>query len=346
MKRINSLRQTAFGMAFAACLALAACAGCNDEPNQPDNPSGSDTGRPAVQPAVNAPDFNADTAYSYVAKQVGFGPRTPGSKSQLACAAWMRTELSTTTDTVYEQRITMRGGDGKSLPCINLIGAINPQATQRVLLLAHWDSRPRADQDTARQNEPIDAADDGGSGVAVLLELARVLRAHPLPQSMGVDILLVDVEDYGRTEWGDSSYGLGTQYWATHPHVPGYKAQYGILLDMVGARGAVFPLEQTSKDYAGDVQRHIWDAAGRAGYSSFFLFKNGGGITDDHTFVNDLTGIPTVDIIHLRDDVPNSVFAPHWHTHNDNLSIIDRATLKAVGQTVLQVLFETAAQGS
>jgi hypothetical protein len=254
----------------------------------------------------------------------------------------MLAALNKTCDTVYEQNVHVTGGDGKSLPCINLVGVVNPKAPKRILFLTHWDSRPWADQDTHDKDSPIDAADDAGSGVAVLLEVARQIKAFGLDASVGVDILLEDVEDYGRSQWGEDSYCLGTQYWARHPHVPGYKADFGILLDMVGARGAQFPLEGSSAQMAGDVQQKVWQAAASAGYSSLFRYEEAAEITDDHLPVNKIAGIKTIDIINLTPG-SETPFAAHWHTHADNMSIIDKNTLKAVGQTLLQVVYSQAA---
>ncbi|MBA3829554.1 MAG: M28 family peptidase [Taibaiella sp.] len=285
------------------------------------------------------PTFDATVAYNYIAKQVSFGPRVPGSKAQQLCAAWMDSMLTKVCDTVYKQSVTVKGGDGKTLPCINLIGVINPKATKRILLLTHWDSRPWADMDAQNKDKPVLAADDGGSGVGVLIQLAEQIKTTPLPADLGVDILLTDVEDYGKNEWGEDSYCLGTQYWAHHPHVPGYKAAFGILLDMVGGRYAQFPIEGFSTQYARNVQLQVWNAADKAGYSSYFPYVNGPDITDDHVPVNRITGIPTIDIINLSVTSQN-VFAPHWHTLQDNMNIIDKNTLKAVGQTLLQVIYE------
>ena len=314
-------------------LALLVC-GCKSNPEE----------EAELPPEVIAPlpagatNFSGDTAYNYVKKQVEFGPRVPGTPAQKATANWLQEKLLQSCDTVYRQDVTVKAGDGTTtLPCYNLIGVINPAATRRYLLLAHWDTRPWADEDTQNKDKPIDGADDGASGVAVLLEIARQLKVNSLPANLGVDILFVDVEDWGKNEWGDSSYGLGTQYWAQNPHVPGYAAVGGILLDMVGAKDARFPLESTSTQAAGPLQQDVWKAAGEAGFSSYFLYEQGNGITDDHTFINSLTRIPTIDIIHLQRN-SMSVFPAHWHTHNDNLSVIDPATLEAVGKTVLQFL--------
>lgn len=290
---------------------------------------------------VDKPSFNADSAYHYIATQVAFGPRVPGTAAQKNCADWMQAKMKDYCDTVYRQEATVKAGNGAPLPCINIIGSINPRAQKRILLLAHWDSRPWADQDIKDQDKAIAAADDGASGVGVLIELARQIKSQPLAKDLGIDILFTDVEDYGKSEWGDDSYALGTQYWARNPHIAGYKANFGILLDMVGARNAVFPLEGISTKYARDAQQRVWAAAGRAGYSSFFPYTEGATITDDHVFVNEIIGIPTLDIINLN-STTGSAFAAHWHTHADDMSIIDKTTLKAVGETLLQVIYEIA----
>jgi hypothetical protein len=322
-------------------LAIALLASCKDtnQSSSSDQPTASVTAAPSNN--ITKPVFNADTAYAFIEKQLSFGPRVPGTKAQTDCAHWMQEQLRSVCDTVYVQEVKVKAGSGQLLPCINLVGVINPKAQKRILLLAHWDSRPWADQDVANTNQPILAADDGGSGVAVLLALARAIKTQPLSENLGIDILLADVEDYGKAEWGDESYALGTQYWAKQPHIAGYKADFGILLDMVGARNATFPLEGFSAHYANAVQQKIWKAAVTAGYSSFFPFENGPSITDDHVFVNQIAGIPTVDIINLKSNRENS-FAAHWHTHNDNMSVIDKNTLKAVGEVLLQVIYETA----
>jgi len=291
-----------------------------------------------TQAQVVVPQFNADSAYSFIARQVGFGPRVPNSKSHEDCASWLTSKLNEYCDTVYLQKTKVLAGDKKELPCLNIIGVINPNAKRRVLFLAHWDSRPWADQENPPSGQPIDAADDGASGVAVLMELSRVLKSNSFNKEIGIDILLVDVEDYGKTEWGEDSYALGAQYWSNNPHVSGYTAEAGILLDMVGAKNARFPQEGYSKQYAGYVLKQVWAAASKAGYSSYFTYENGGHITDDHVPVNEIRKIPTIDIINLPTGSPTG-FGSHWHTHKDNMDIIDKSTLKAVGQTLLEYLY-------
>jgi len=334
------MKYTSFFLATVAATVICFNTGCKSNDGQKnESAAASESSKPAE--TLSVPQFNPDTAYIYIQQQVALGPRTPGSDAQKKCADWMLSELRTVVDTVYTQNVHVTGGDGKSLPCFNLIGSIHPNATKRILMLTHWDSRPWADMDTKDKDKPILAADDGGSGVGVLLEMARELKSKGFPADLGVDILFTDVEDYGRTEWGENSYCLGTQYWARHPHVPGYKADFGILLDMVGAKGAQFPIEGISAYYAGDVQQMIWKAAGNSGYSSYFVFGDGGEITDDHVAVNRIAGIKTVDIINLTADEQHP-FAHHWHTHADNMDIIDKGTLKAVGQTLLTVVYNTA----
>lgn len=321
-------------------LAAGVLLGCSCNSGTKDIQQEADTTATAPAEQVKIPDFNADAAYTYIEQQVAFGPRTPGSTAQLKCADWMEARLKPFCDTVYRQQAQLTAGDQKTkLRCINLVGVIRPQAKRRILFLAHWDSRPWADQDASGKDKPIDAADDGGSGVAVLIELANRLKDMPLSNpDVGVDILLTDVEDYGKSEWGDDSYALGTQYWARNPHVPGYTAQGGILLDMVGGKNARFPLEGNSSKFAGSLQQEVWASANKAGFSSFFVYDNGGTITDDHVPVNEILKIPTIDIIDLPAGSPTG-FPLHWHTHNDNMSIIDKNTLKAVGQTLLQFLY-------
>lgn len=288
------------------------------------------------QSMQNTPIFNEQQAYDYIAQQIAFGPRIPNSKAQADCANFLEEELRRHTDTVYRQETQIKAKDGTNLRCINLVGSINPNAQRRLLLLAHWDSRPWADQEDASQ--PVLGANDGASGVAVLLSLAEAIKSNGLNAELGIDILLTDVEDYGKTEWGDDSYALGAQYWARNPHVPQYKAFGGILLDMVGARNARFPLEGVSAYYAPSLQQAVWAAASKAGFSSYFVFEEGGSITDDHVYINQIAGIPTIDIIDLPRNSATG-FVNHWHTTKDDMSNIDKHTLKAVGQTLLQYIY-------
>jgi len=234
--------------------------------------------------------------------------------------------------------------NGSPLRFQNIIASFGPPENNRILLGAHWDSRPYADHDPdpVNFNTPIDGANDGASGAGVLLEVARLLGNKPPP--VGVDIILFDAEDYGPPETlqtdknSSDEWGLGSQYWAKNPHRPGYFARYGILLDMVGAADATFLMEGVSMEYASDIVRKVWDIGNQIGYSSYFLYQQGGYITDDHYYVIRYRNIPMIDIIHLDPAAESGMYA-YWHTVHDNLDKIDRSTLKAVGQTLLTVIY-------
>lgn len=321
--------------ALITLTALALLAGACQQNGQTTENTNDSTGDSKVAKLdVPVPVFQADSAYAYTAKQVSFGPRIPNTPAQEKCATWLISNLRSWADTVYVQRTTVIAPKNEKLPCINIIASFNPAAKQRVLLLAHWDTRPWADEDAFDKTKKLDGADDGGSGVAVLMEVAR--QFHLQKPEAGVDILLVDVEDYG-SKSDENSFCLGTQYWAKNPHVAGYKANYGILLDMVGGRGTQFYMEGSSKQYAAAQMKMFWDVANKLGYSDKFRYENNGAyITDDHIAVNTIANIPTFDIIALQ---PNNDFAPHWHTQNDNMDVIDKKTLQSVGQTLLQVIY-------
>jgi hypothetical protein len=286
------------------------------------------------------PDFNADSAFMFVARQVAFGPRIPGTPAQLQCAQWLEAKLKSYTPAVVLQDVKVTLYNGKQVPCKNLIASFNPESQKRILLCAHWDTRPWSDQDSLHEKSAFDGADDGGSGVAVLLEMARLLSTQKV--GTGIDIAFFDVEDYGPPYWESGiandrpeQYCIGTQHWANHPHVKDYRAYYGILLDMVGAKNATFPQEGLSLRYAPSVVKNVWDVANGLGYGNYFVYTKANAITDDHAFVNSINGTPCIDIINMT----SRGFAKHWHTQQDNMSIIDKATLKAVGQTLLQVIF-------
>ncbi|GAA4846392.1 M28 family peptidase [Algivirga pacifica] len=304
----------------------------------------SNTSKKAEVKMAEAPSFNEDSAYYFIEKQVAFGPRVPNTKAHQECGDYLIEQLKEYGAEVTVQAFEATAYNGAVLPSRNIIGAINPEAKKRIIVAAHWDTRPYADQGEERQQEPIDGANDGGSGVGVILELARVMHTDSLKPNVGVDFILFDSEDYGRPEFekeytdGDSRYCLGSEYWASNKHKRGYHAYYGILLDMVGAKGAVFPKEGTSMELASKVVKKIWTTGQKLGYGQYFIDQEVGGIFDDHYYVNTKARIPMADIIHL-DPTGTDTFFEHWHTHEDNLETIDKASLKAVGQTVLQVLY-------
>lgn len=292
---------------------------------------------------IELPKFNADSAYQYVATQVGFGPRVPNTDAHKACGNYLVSQLERFGAVVYTQEKVFQGfeheWEGK-----NIIGEFFPEKPNRILLCAHWDSRYTADREPTEegQKHPVDGANDGASGVGVLLELARIFQTDT--PAVGVDIVFFDVEDQGVPSYkhasGQSDYWcLGSQYWSATPHKDGYNAEFGILLDMVGAPGAVFRREIYSMQFAKNIVDKVWAEAVDAGYSSQFSFEHGGGILDDHYYVNNVAKIPTIDIIHF-DNTSQHGFGTYWHTVNDNMDAIDKQTLKAVGQTVSNVVFK------
>ncbi len=289
------------------------------------------------------PQFNEDTAFYYVKKQVDFGPRVTNTPASAKCAKFLTAELKKFTDEVIVQEAKVRAYNGTVLNSRNIIAVFNPKATYRILLCSHWDSRPYADwdEDKANRRKAIDGANDGASGVGVLLEIARQMKAKA--PGVGVDIMFFDAEDYGppqddRDDYSEESWGLGTQYWAKNPHKQGYKANYGILLDMVAVPDATFKKEGFSMKYASDIVNKVWNIGATLGYSSTFVDRDANAITDDHYFINKIANIPTIDIIHL-DDNTNTGFYKYWHTTKDNLENIDKNSLKIVGQTLLTLIY-------
>ncbi len=313
--------------------------GCNSKQSSSEQTTESET----ATALAKAPAFSGDSAYVFVEKQVKFGPRVPNTKAHTRCGDYLVTELKRLGCQVTEQKFTATHYDGRKLNARNIIGSINPQATKRILLASHWDSRPVADEDPVNKNGAIDGANDGASGVGVLLEIARTIQLAAQKPGVGIDLMFFDVEDGGNSALAKDKFTgfcLGSQYWAANKHVPNYSAYFGVLLDMVGAKGATFPKEAFSTQYANEVTRTIWNLAGQLGYSSYFIDQAGSAITDDHLPVNETAKIPMVDIIHLQLNNPQKTFFEDWHTHEDDMRNIDPQTLKAVGQVLVQTLYQ------
>lgn len=286
-------------------------------------------------------EFDPASAYDFVKTQVEFGPRVPGTPAHAACAEWFVKTLRQWTPDVVVQEFKAKAFDGRPLEGKNIVASFSAGAADRVLLCAHWDSRPFADHDPDPANHfrPVMGANDGASGAGVLLEVARVLSLRK--PAVGVDILLLDLEDFGEhANWrgnATDSWGLGSQHWSRNPHAPGYKARFGILLDMVGGAGAVFPREGTSMYFAPAVVKKVWAAARGLGLSDSFIDRESDPLIDDHLYINQYARVPTVDIIDF--DARRGGFPASWHTVGDTLDKIDRKTLAAVGRTVLAVLY-------
>lgn len=309
---------------------------CKREPKSPDT-----TPENIEPPTVAVPKFERDSAYAYVAKQVSFGPRVPNTPAHQACRAWLVEKLNSFGVTVQVQEFQARAYTGTLLKGANIIAQYKPELPRRILLAAHWDSRHQTDSPAhaGPKDQPVMGADDGASGVGILLEVARVLQANPV--DLGVDLILFDLEDYGdnSSTAQPDTWCLGSQHWSRNLHYTnGIRPTYGILLDMVGAPAPRFGQEEFSVYYAKDVVDKVWNLAYSMGYNNLFVDEPVGGITDDHVYVNQLARIPMIDIINRPIDSPTG-FVAHWHTPDDTLDKIDRSTLKSVGQLMLAVIY-------
>lgn len=313
--------------------------GCKDE--QPVQ--GPTTVTPPPKTQYKVPAFNGDSAMAYIQKQVDFGPRVPNSAAHKACKEWMSGQLRAFGWQVIEQDFKTKKFDGTIFDATNVIGQYNPKAKNRIFLAAHWDSRFHADSPlaTERQDEPILGADDGASGVGILLELARVIQANPIEGTdLGIDIVLFDVEDQGDSEVEDS-WCLGAQYWSKNLHAPGYRPKYGILLDMVGSKNPRFTKDRVSMAYAPAVMNKVWSLAQSMGHGNMFVNIPTDALIDDHYYVNQLAGLPMIDIIN-RPAGSETGFGHYWHTHEDDMDVIHPPTVRAVGQLMTAVVYREA----
>jgi len=286
----------------------------------------------------DVPVFSAENAYSFIEKQISFGPRVPNSEAHREAVQYFRNHfiekagdrnvfVQQFRQVVYEEELLM----------FNVIASFNPAAEDRIVLAAHWDSRPRGEQDPDYPELPIPGADDGGSGVGVLMELASIFAENPPP--LGVDIILFDGEDYGEESDLDN-YFLGSRHWGNNPPVADYNPRFGILLDMVGGENATFPKEGYSMQFAPNLVNEIWTIARHKGYESLFVDQRGGMVADDHIIVQRLTGIPMINIIHhTREEDGQVNFPPYWHSQKDDMDIIDINTLQAVGDVLLELIY-------
>lgn len=294
------------------------------------------------------PVFNKDSAYQFIQSQVDFGPRVLGSEGHKQCRDWLGQQLKNYGAEVVMQDFDAKVYTGKTFPATNIIGRFNPSSPNRIMLAAHWDTRHVADSKLTkeRKEEPILGADDGGSGVGVLLEIARHLQTNPL--DIGIDIVFFDAEDYGQrsdippttqeeANRRTNTWALGAQYWAKN--VPTTRPKFGILLDMVGAHNARFAKEAYSMQAASSLVNQIWGMASTMGFGDYFVDTPGGAITDDHYFVMTHAQIPMIDIINTPENSENNGFGHHWHTHKDNMEIISPRTLRAVGQVVTAFIY-------
>ena len=332
MTKLKTPMKRIFPIIFLAT--LMACSGSGSNNNLNETPK---------KDLIKAPGFDADSAYQFIQDQVDFGPRIPNTEAHQKAADYFVDKFESYGAKVVVQEFDDQFFDGRKVKLKNIIASFNPDQRKRILLAAHWDTRSIADKDKDNNRAKFDGANDGASGVGVLLEIARVIGSNQGPD-VGVDFILFDGEDEGEGELPsvslrdgkESWWCLGSQYWAKNKHVSNYSAFFGILLDMVGAPGATFLQDSVSKANAQRILDKVWGIANTLGHGRYFVNRTGTSLEDDHVYVNKNARIPMIDIIDLRRETP---FFPQHHTQDDNMDVIDKATLKAVGEVVLSVLF-------
>ena len=298
--------------------------------------------------------FSADSAYTYIAQQVAFGARVPGSLAHEQCGDWLVRQLARHGAQVKNQYGSMTNYAGKLQDVRNIEAFFEGNTQSAILLCAHWDCRPWSDQEEHYEDRflPVMGANDGASGVGVILEIVRqlaILKAQGefIPS---VQVVFFDCEDMGTPNHytgaqHDNTWCLGSQLWAreykqsiVNGKLSNCKCQYGVLLDMVGDPSATFPREYFSVKYAGNYVEQVWRTASRLGYGRYFVQQSTYyPITDDHQYVNMIAGIPCLDIIDYKANTETG-FAPWWHTQQDDMRNINHQTLQAVGETVLTVI--------
>lgn len=329
---MKNIYKKLFLTTLAGTLLLTAC--------HHQSPSSSSPSPSVDYSLVAVPNFLSDSALQFVKDQIAFGPRTPGSTAHMRCASYLVNKMRQWCDTVLVQEFTTTLWDGSSAKGKNIIASINPSNTHRILLAAHWDSRLWADHDSdpANHHTPIPGANDGASGVATLMEMARTMSAQR--PNVGIDIIFFDIEDQGIPEWADTyadnTWCKGSQHWAQHPHTPYYTALYGVLFDMVGSRNPRFTKEEVSRQYASSTLDKFWNVAEALGYGNVFQNQKTPPILDDHMYINQIIGIPTIDIVQ---NTEGCNFFPFWHTVEDDLDVIDPEAMKKVATVTMKTIY-------
>lgn len=339
-KLIHMNMRLFFPLALLALMLLLNSCGSDPEPDTDVVPPQEEFKPVKV---YKVPAFDKDSAYTFVEAQVNFGPRVPNSPEHKACRDWLIAEFERLGLDVIPQDFKANAYDGTVINGTNIIGQHNPSEKRRIVIAAHWDTRHIADSpiNTERQEEPILGADDGASGVGVILELARVLQNNPI-EGLGVDFVLYDAEDYGEMGADNpDSWGLGSQYWSRNLHRPAYRPMYGILLDMVGSKTPRFTKEQISRNFAPDLLNRVWRLAQGMGHGNLFVDIPTGVVLDDHYHVNTIAKIPMIDVIN-KPAGSETGFGHYWHTHDDNMDIISAETLGIVGQVMTAVIYREA----
>lgn len=332
--KLNTTVKTSLKI-LSLILVLASCS-----PEKPKDEPVIEQPTVVSKPRIIPPTFNDDSAFSYVKAQADMGPRVPGSKAHEKSIAYFKSRFEKFGAQVLIQTAGAKTYDGKQWLLKNVIASFNPLSNNRIILGAHFDSRPISEKETdpKLKEKPCPGVNDGASGVGVLLEVARILQLKD--PGVGVDIILFDLEDYGIPNGGPEmadTWCLGSQHWSKNPHKSNYTAKFGIVLDMVGAKDAVFAREGYSAFYANDVISKVWKAAEISGAGKYFINEEYGEITDDHYYINKIAQIPCIDILHY--DIYKNSFFDHHHKCSDDINTIDKNTLKAVGQTLLEVIY-------
>ncbi len=318
-----------FGLLIIVCsLILTGCPGEKHEiiEKKPETPQAT------IETKDTIPQFDGQAAYKLVEKQLSFGARVPGSLAHTACRDFLLSTVKMYADTAFLQSFKAEIY-GKPILFSNIVAAFNPKSNNRILICGHWDSRPRSDQDPnpADTSKGCPAANDGASGVAVLLEIARILKTSS--PSIGVDVVLFDGEDYGY-EHDLSNYFIGARHYAGN--LPFAKPFGAILLDLIGDKDAELRFEPGSMRSYPEAMRKIWDIAARR-HCKYFLQEDGNGVSDDHDMLIQ-AGIPSIDIIDVN-LVGQNVQNPrrkYWHTTHDTIDNISVETLGCVGQCLLE----------
>ncbi len=326
-------------LAIGYSLLAASCHNNGDK----GNVSNVDTVKTVTETTVNVPAFSADNAYAYTKTQVDFGPRIPGTKAHTECLNFIVAELEKDSLHPTIQKTKARTFDGKYYEIDNVIAQSQPKNNVRIMLCTHWDTRPWADADTFESTKPFDGACDGASGVGMLLEVAHHLK----DAGIGVDLVFFDLEDYGQqngvngedTKYPpqDDTWCLGSQYWAKNLPADYITPRYGILLDMVGCKNALFPTEGTSMQCAPQIVNKVWGIAAQLGYGNYFTRDRTTPTIDDHLYVNKFANIPTIDIVAY--DTKTHDYPYFHHKHSDNMSVIDKNTMSVVGKTLMNIIY-------
>ncbi len=285
------------------------------------------------QAADARPPFDGEAALELARTQLAYGPRVPGTEAHRRAVDWMESYLTPLASVVQRQPFQVfNPHSGETVEAWNLIASFYPQKRQRVMLCAHFDSRPIADHEDPVVDEPIDGAADGAAGTAVLLQMARVLAENE-PQ-YGVDLVLFDAEDTGLTNaWPDYEHWFqGSRYFSQVARQTGYRPWFAVLIDLIGTPDAVFGKEGFSVQYAPDVVDRVWNLAADLGINRFEQ-RGTGSLYDDHWILNREGGIPTIDITMMTQNYPA------WHTREDTFEQLDAGSLADVGRVLVALLF-------